>query len=197
MGVDNLASYGPTVFPQFMGLSSIATTIIASGITASMMLSCMNSIFGISLGNITNVYVLAREKLIGGETFLTKTNKNNRPTVTAFVHAIFLWLLLAFISSETVLAAFTNLGVIAAFVLTITAVFLRQKQQSNYLQMLIALLGFCSCAVLTYFSWFKVGSDHMERIINITPLIVGTILGLIFYKIQQSKKISIAINQGK
>ncbi len=188
MGVDALTTQGVLAFPQFMGLSTTATSIIAVLIIGSIFLSFSNTIFGVSLTNITNIFMFAEQKLILGGKFLTRTNRLQRPTAAALVHGIALWILLFFITSRSILTALTDIGVCSAFVLTLVALLLTYIKRRNYFQIFVTILGFISCGILIYYCWIDISPEPMARLIYIMPLLVGAIAGFVLYKLQQMKK---------
>lgn len=190
MGASNLASQGPTTVQNFMGLSPSVTSLIAVAIVGSILLSYANSIFGLAFGNVTNIFTLAERKLILGDQALTQTSGIGRPTIANIVYGIAIWALLFFISNIKILMAFTNIGVCTAFVLTLVALLLTYLRSKNYVQVFITMLGFLSCAVLLFYCWHDIGEDTATRLMYSSPLIIGTIFGLIMFKIQQSKKLS-------
>lgn len=187
MGLSALTTYGPIAFPQFMGLSASAISMIAFCISGSMLLTFANSIFGVSLGNITNMYMIAHKRLIVGVDSLTKTNDSGRPVIAILVHGILSWVLLYFITSRNTLVALTNIGVSIAFALTLVALFLTYLRQKNNLQLFITILGFGSYAVLTYFSFIGIDPDPTARLMYLAPLLGGIVVGFVLYKIQQAK----------
>jgi basic amino acid/polyamine antiporter, APA family len=192
MGAQALAEQGGAAFPYFMNLSPLLTKFLAISIAGSILLSYANSIFGVSLSNITNLYMLARNKLIVGQQFLTQVNGKQRPTIAAFIHALIVFVLLIFISSIKAWFALTNLGICIPFFLTLVALFFTYVKQRSYLQMVFTCLGFASCGVALYYSWINIGDDTLTRLTYTSPLIFGLILGLIMFKVSQSKhKISL------
>ncbi len=187
MGVDALATQGTLSFPAFMGLSSTMTAFLSSAIVGSILLSYSNSIFGVSLANITNLTTIARKKLVVGLDALTATNSNGQPTIAVLVHGILIWLLLVCISSGQVLMALVGLGVCFTLTLTLVALLLTYMKRKNYAQLVVTLVAFASCAMLIYQCWFSISDDGMVRIMSSLPLLGGLILGLVLYKLQQMK----------
>lgn len=187
MGPENLAAYGAPLFPKFMGLSAGLTSAILVLITICIYFSYCNTIFGISLSNITNLYTIASRKLIPGNEQLTKLNGAHRPYVVTIIHAVFLWLLLTVVSERQILIAFTNFGVVTAFVLALIALSVYQLKHKKYGQFCATLLGFVSCAAIFYFSWISISPDMVQRLFYITPFAVMMILGFVLYKMVQKK----------
>lgn len=183
MGVDNLANYGAIAFPRFLGLSPTLSTSLEVGIAAAVLFSWANSILGVSLSNITNLYNLAKNKLILGDGFLCKTNKSERPVNAVILHGIVLLCFITFISDVKILMALTNFGVIIAFALTLAAVFLAHFKARRYPQVIMSLLAFCVCAALVYYSWAEIPS-----IVYLVPLAVGLVGGVVMFKIQRARE---------
>ena len=181
MGVDNLTQAGAIAFPEFMGLSPKMTALLGAGITGSILLSFSNTIFGVLLTTITNVFTLAKKKIIIGTEVLSKTNAFDRPTTVAVIQGIILWLLLFFVSSFSVLLALTNLGICSTYLLTVVAVFLTTLKKGDYKNAAVALLGLGSCGLLVYYSWISMGPDTAERLFTSIPLLLGILAGLLLY----------------
>ncbi len=183
MGPENLATYGAIGFPQFLGLSPTLAAALQVGISGAILFSWANSILGVSLGNITNIYFLAQKRLILGDKLLTRTNRYQRPIYAAVAHGIALFALVTFITDIDILFALTNFGVIIAFLLTLTAVFVTFLKQKNFAQLSITTMAFASCSVLIYFSWIKIPS-----MIYIAPLVIGILVGTVMFWIQSPSR---------
>ena len=179
MGVHALAQYGPAVFPSYLGFAPGLTGILATGILIAIVFSYMNSLFGVLLANMTNFYVLAKNKLIVGSKELSKTNAWDRPVVAAGLLAGVVWLLAFFIDTLSCAVAMTNVGVSAAFVLTLVAMLLYYKKTNNIKQLLVTLLGCISCGMLIYYSWMSIDPDATRRLIYASPLAIGLVVGLV------------------
>lgn len=182
MGRENLATYGTVGFPRFLGLSPTLEAALQTAVLGAILFCWANSILGMSLGNITNIYFLAKRKMIFGDRLLTRLNGNDRPTYTAFIHGLVMFFLLTFITDIEILFSLTNLGVLTAFAMTLISVFLTYIKQKDYKQMVMLILGFISCSVLGYYSWMKIPNLYYTL-----PLIVGMAIGLIQFKWRQIK----------
>ncbi|NDD55662.1 hypothetical protein EBZ39_17650 [bacterium] len=75
MGAKQLATHGAALFPQFLGFDANIVNALGLGILGAIIISYMNSIFGVTLGNMSNLYTLAKNKLITCSSALTTTNK--------------------------------------------------------------------------------------------------------------------------
>lgn len=185
MGLNGLIAQGPIGFPQFMGLGASLTSFLGVGIAGAMILSFANSVFGISLGNITNLHMIAQKRLMIGAQALNPVNQFGRPTIAIIVHAIMLWTLLYLIPGLVTLTAITNIGVTTAFVLTLVALFLTYLKTKNHGQLAITILAFASCGMLVYFSWISISPNVMDRFLYIMPLLIGGLVGFVMYKLAQ------------
>jgi len=168
-------------------LPSMLTHALSVVIVGAILLSYANSVFGVALSNITNIVTLAQKKLIGGQEYLLQTNKIGRPTTAAVVHGIIVWAFLCFITDINTLFSFTVMGVSTAYLLTLVAVLMASLKRKDYVQVGVMALGFISCAVLFYYCWMGLGADDLDRLIKISPLIIGTVLGFVLYKIQRAR----------
>lgn len=179
MGAEALGARGAAVFPQYLGFSPQVTNIIGTMIIGAIILSFMNCIFGVLLGNMTNFYQIAKSKLIVGSGAITKTTKQDRPIAAGIILAVVLWSMLMLIDKINIGVAITNMGVSSAFVLTLVALFLHNLKRRNIPQLLVTLLGFVSCGILIFYSWCSISPDAIERIVYCIPLFVGVIIGIV------------------
>lgn len=184
MGGDNLAKYGAIGFPNFLGLSPTVGAAVQIGISFAILFSWANSILSMSLGNITNIYTLAKNRLLLGSQFLIKVNKHQRPVYITLAHGIALLVYISFVKDVEVLFALTNLCVGIAASLTMVAIFLTLLKQKKYQQLVIPFLSFGSCAMWIYYSWVKIPS-----ILYVVPLAIGLIAGIVMFKIQKAREI--------
>lgn len=185
MGVEALAAYGVLAFPLYMGLSPQMASFVSIVIVGSILLSFCNTIFGVSLTNITNIFVFARQKLVAGDRLLVKTNRWQRPTFVAFVHAAALWIFLWLVTNSAILTSLTGMGVTLAFVFTLVAVFLAYRRKKDRMKACFAFLGLLSCAILLYFCWMGAGQDTMARALNLSVLVAGVFIGYLLYIIRR------------
>lgn len=183
MGPENLANLGAIAFPRFLGLSPGLSAALELGITGAVLFSWANSILGVSLGNVTNIFNLASNKIIMGDKLLCTVNKNNRPVYVAVLHGIILLLFITFITDINILFALTNCGVITAFVLTLVAILIAHVKNKRYPQIAMTILAFISCFALIYYTWIQIPS-----VVYLLPLAIGMALGIVMYKIQQGRQ---------
>lgn len=183
MGPENLAQYGAIAFPRFLDLPPAWSSAFQIGISIAVLFSWANSILGVSLTNIANIHFLARKKHIFGAKLLTIENKNQRPIYAALIHGIVFLLFVTFVDNLDIAFALTNLGVILAFVLTLMALTRTYYQRQDYLQLLITLLAFGSCAALIYYTIIKI-----PAFVYVMPLVIGLVIGVIMFKVQKARQ---------
>lgn len=168
MGSDQLAHEGAIGFPNSLGWSPSLTSALAIIIGGAILLSYANSLFGISLGNITNIMALSH-----GSKFKA-----------ALINGIIVWLLLCFMSDLGNLFAFTVVGVGVAYFLTIIAVLRSSFKTRDYFQASIMMLGFGSCAILFYYCWIDLGGSAWDRIVNLSPMLVSGVIGFVLHRMK-------------
>lgn len=178
MGVDALAQFGPAVFPNYLGFAPALTQALGTGILVAIVFSYMNSLFGVMLGNMSNFYLLVKNRLLVGSAVLSKTNSADRPVMAAVALAGVTWLLAFFIDTLNCAVAMTNVGVSTAFVFTLVALLLFYKKTNNIKQLLVTILGCVSCGMLIYYSWMSIDPDATQRLVYASPLAIGLVVGL-------------------
>ncbi len=182
MGGENLATYGAIGFPHFLGLSPTVGAAVQVGISFAILFSWTNSILSISLGNITNIYTLAKNRLILGSQFLSQVNKHQRPLYIAILHGIILFAYITAVKDVEILFALTNVCVGMAMSLTMLSVFLAILKEKKYQQLIIPILSFVSCAAYLYFSFLKI-----PNIFYILPIALGLLIAIIMFKMQKNR----------
>lgn len=182
MGGDNLAQYGAIGFPKFLGLSEKVGAAVQVGISFAILFSWANSILSISLGNITNIYTLAKKRLILGSSFFSKVNRNQRPFYIALLHGLILLSYISAVKDVEVLFALTNVCVGVAMSLAMISVFVALAKQKKYLQLIIPFLSFGSCGGWIYFSFIKI-----PNVFYILPIVVALIIAIVMYKMEKSE----------
>lgn len=190
MGLAALSTDGAVAFPRFMGLSPLLANVVTTTIIGSILLSFGNSIFGIALTNITNIFVLAQQGLLPYARALQTVNRFDRPVVAACVHAVIVSALLFFVHELSILAALTNIGVSATLVMTLVAVMRSYVKHRNWVHISFTALGFVSCGVLVYFSWISISPDPWARLLYVSPLVIGAVLGLAFIKFKRQTAVA-------
>lgn len=186
MGAENLSKHGAVGFPKFLGLSPLWEATLQAGILGAILFCWANSILGMSLGNISNIYTLAKRGMVFGSFSLLKVNRNERPTMIVLIHGAFIFLLLTFITDIEILFSLSNLGILLAFFLTLLSAFLTYLKQKSATKALFIGVGFLSCAILGYYSWTK-----LPNIYYTLPLVGWMAVGLVQFKIRQRSKFAI------
>lgn len=166
MGPEQLAIEGVIAFPGYLGWSPGLATALGIIIGGAILLSYSNSLFGVSLGNITNIMALS----------------NGNKIRAAVIHGLVVWLLLCFMSDLRNIFAFTVVGVGMAYFLTVVAVLRSSLKTREHFQASIMGLGFISCAILFYCCWIDLGGNVLDRVLNLSPILVCTIVGFGLHK---------------
>lgn len=171
MGATNLSANGAIAFANYLNFSLSTLLVINIIIIGSVLLCYANSLFGILLGNITNIIALS----------------NLGKVETAIVHGIVVWVLLCFMNNIQTLFAFTVLGVGAAYFLTLLAVANVSLSRKEYKNVIISFLGFVSCFILFYCCWSNLGGNKTDRMVSLIPLVIMTTVGFLSYKLNLIK----------
>jgi amino acid transporter len=165
MGAENLIKDGSIGFPAYLGVDPSIMFALGIVIGGSILLSYCNSLFGVSLNNITSIMSISP---------LPKSK-------ALLVHGVVVWLLLCLITNLNNIFSFTVMGVGITYLITVAAVLKRSLEQKALGQAFIMLLAFASCGVLFYCCWMDLGGTAFDRIINLSPLFVCGLAGLIAY----------------
>lgn len=181
MGVENLIAQGTSAFPSFLGFSPIVTQNLLIFIVFAIMLSLINTTFGVSLTNIAIVGTLAERRSVIGATFLTRKMRNGTHYNAVIVQALILMALVCFLSNVQVLSSIANFGIAGAFLCVLVAVLRHSFTHAHVGQVCITVLGFASFSILLYFSWLQAGTDTAARVLNLMPILVGIPAGLFMY----------------
>lgn len=190
MGTENLITQGSVNFPQFLGFAPALTALFQGLIVFFILFSVCNAFYGTVSLNINNLFSLTHMRLLPGNTLLTKTNTAGRPYIIVGLHATALFALTLLVNDINVMCVLTCMGVSTAFFLTLVALFLTYKKRNDYLNLAITCVSFCSYATIMYFGWMTAGATHLERLLHISPMIIGMIIGYALYAIQtRSKKL--------
>lgn len=183
MGIEGIALHGAAGFTKFLGLNAQLTSILGGAVIGALMLALFNAAYGVTLGNIANMFSLADKNHLVGSTCLTKRNNAGRPYLIVLIQGVIVFLLMTFVASIEVLTVFSNFGLILALLCTIAAVINTQRKQQNCtLSLIIPTVAIAACGVLAFFSWQSIGATDAQRLINAIPFIGALVLGLgMFY----------------
>lgn len=188
MGSTQLAAQGVQAFPFYMGFSTNIANILALILVIDMLFSFINTTYGASLNNITNINLFAKQGLLFQSKFLAKLNSKGMPARAALVHGFFIVLLILFVPDTTTLTAITNLGVCTAFFLTLLAVFVQSWRKKKYSSLIISSLGFISVNTLIYLTWMtKLGNNNFIRLCYAAPILIGIPVGYGMYRWAKNK----------
>lgn len=187
MGIENLKLFGAAAFPRFLGFGDTVAYLINVGISCAILLSFTNSLYGVSLNNITNIFTLAEKKSLPFSGWLTKNNSRNRPYNAIFLHGLVLAVMVTFIPNVDVWAKLTGLGVMTALSLTQISVLLYYLKNKKIGGIIMSALGVTSLSVAGIFTWIVLGSDLYSRLYHMSPMIVGLFVGIILFKIQRCR----------
>ncbi len=189
MGSNALTSHGVQAFPYFMGFSKSVADICAIVLLIDMMLSFINTSYGASLNNITNINTFAKCGLIFQSKIFAKLNAAGMPGNAALIHAVGILGLILFIPNTTTLSAITCLGACTTFLFTVLAVFVQSLRKKMYGTLSITILGFISLAILFFLIWTtKLGDTVGERLLYAAPMLIGIPTGYVMYRFLKGRK---------
>lgn len=192
MGIDAIIAQGAVGFTNFFGIANPEiVTALGWTIVILLMLALSNAVYGVSLGNSANMFSLASKNHLFASNLFCKVNGANRPYFVIFFQALIVFLLMTFVSSEQILVALSNFGLITAMLITISAVLATQSRSKTFnLNSLVAIIGIAACAILIHFTWGMIGADNATRLMNAVPFIIGITAGLAMFYCKKGCKIS-------
>ncbi len=184
MGADALAQIGVSGFVNALGITSpLLARFVDTLIEASIITAYINAIFGSLTANSFLLLAMAREKMLYGAHLLARTNRHDQPIVAVTVQGILLVTFAWFISQKASLAAIANLGMLAAFIITLCALLRLQLRERLTPRITVTVLGFFSCAIMIYYS-----VREITEITYLLPLIIATAVGLTLYALRSFSK---------
>jgi amino acid transporter len=187
MGPDQLLNLGVIKFPQFLGVNLQMEKMLNGLIVGCILLSFINTFFGIALTNITNLHTIASNNLILGGEFLKPITKLLRPYRVVMVHGILLLMMILLVNSSAILLAISNIGTCLALSISMVAVVIELYRNKKYFKFSFCLLSLPSLGVLIYFSWTGIHPDFIMRLAYCSPLILGLLVGTYLYWGQRKK----------
>lgn len=185
MGAHNLITDGVSNFANFMPIQSI---MIKSGVAIlvafAIKLAYISSANGMTYGNVSTLYGLAKDGLLKFSNTLSITNSNNRPVVAGFIQFAMIYALGTLVTNVVALANLTNLAVLLVFVLSTLALLATLKKQAtcSAVDWIIGVLGFIASSGLAGYSFWSLGATWAERAWAVSPLAGPVILSLLMYK---------------
>ena len=124
---------------------------------------------------------MAQENKIFFARYLRITNNRQRPIVAIALHGALMFVFVTCINLKDALNATSNLGVLGAFLFTLSSLLILQYQKRLYLSAGVTVLGLLSCVLLCSFSWELSGPDGMARLMNSMPLVLALGCGVVGY----------------
>ena len=185
MGAQNLLAGGVSSFANFMPIQSVMIKGgIALLVAVAIKLAYISSANGMTYGNISTLYGLAKDGLLRGSSMLSIVNSNNRPLVAGLIQFVMIFALGTLVTNVVALANLTNLAVLLVFVLSTLALLatLRKQAQCSTFDWIVGILGFCASSGLAGYSFFSLGATWAERAWAVSPLAGPVILSLLMYK---------------
>lgn len=184
MGPKALAAYGAANFVNYMGISSpFILKLLNVTVLSAIIVAHINAIFGGLVANSAMFCAMAEEKLLFMSGPLSRRmKKTHRPIGTALAHVFGIIFCTVALGNKEILTAMSNLGVLIAFFMAVMALFVVQKKRGERIGQMVSLLGFGSCAALSYYSWQAIGVNTMARIVAASPLIIIMILGYVMFQ---------------
>ena len=159
-----------TILPQL----THNTFIIEWGnklIYLAILSSFLGGFYGMYYYNNWNLYVLARDKILKGGSYLTKLNKNQVPWVCVFVQTFFL-LVFLITCSDLYLMMISGFGVVLAYLLSALA-FLVLKRS------LLGFLALASCSLLLFLTTLDL---FQAGFYTLMPFLIIMIMGIFLYR---------------
>lgn len=182
MGSGNLATMHTKDVVNFLGFGSILTSTVGFSIALALSLAFANAIFSIITMTSSTLQALASENLLPFSEQIVKLSPQRRPRTAIIIQGVMIFLITCATSNLYLLTAIINLGVLTAFFLTLTSLFLIQKRERSYKPMIITILAFCSWATFVYFSWFDMGKTTTHRLLTTSALVAAMLIGVAMYK---------------
>jgi hypothetical protein len=184
MGPKALAAYGAANFVNYMGIGSpLVLKFLNVTVLSAIIVAHINAIFGGLVANSAMFCAMAEEKLLFMSGPLSRRMKStHRPIGTALAHVLGIIFCTVALGNKEILTAMSNLGVLIAFFMAVMALFIVQKKRGERIGQMVSLLGFGSCAVLSYYSWQAIGVNTMARIVAASPLIIIMVLGYVMFQ---------------
>lgn len=166
MGVAGISTSGAISFPGAAGIESEFEACLMAFVSVAVLLSFLNSLFGVTLGNVKTAMLL----------FPIKRSK------IVITHGIFTWLFLYFVKDLQVIFGFTVLGVGTAYVLTVLAVLRKCLNEKKWFYFYCSILSLMSCFLLFYCCWLILPGTLNENAVKLSPILFFSIAGFLGFK---------------
>lgn len=108
-------------------------------------------------------------------------NKNAQPTYAIFVNGFLCFLIASLVKDKSSLVAIANIGIIISFAMALLALLKISLREKDYTHVVISLLGFVSCYLITMFSLGILEGDFSK--ISLLIFLVAIGVGIYFYRI--------------
>lgn len=138
---------------------------------AALLCSFLGGFYGLFYYNNWNLYVLARDKILIGDAYLTKLNKNQVPWVCVLVQTLLLVLFLSS-SSDPYLMIISGFGGVLAYFLSAFAYVTLQRS-------FVGFLALVSCSILLYLTMVDL---FQAGFLTLIPFLISVVVGLLFYR---------------
>lgn len=182
MGAKNLAALNTKDFVEFLGLgTSTLKSIIQLFVSFSLSIAFANAIFSIITATSATLQTMASKNLFPYSNHLVKLGSNHRPWVAILFQGAIMFAITCATNNLLLLTSLINFGILTAFLLTLISLALYQKRNKLYSKMIVTGLAFCSWTAFTYFSWFDVGANTVERLMSLSVLAGAMVAGLVMY----------------
>jgi len=186
MGSHDLSIYGVAAFTQYMPfVSQGLLKVINIVLPVLIALSLMNSTFGASTSFSFLLQSMAKDDLLFFSKYLKRMNNNHQPYVAIIMQSLLGFAFISVANNKNILLAISNLGVLGAFFVTLISLFILEKRRKNRTGLITTMLGFASCSLLAYFSFFEI--SRIEYALLFAAIIA---IGFIMFKLQKRKSIS-------
>lgn len=167
MGAAGIMTSGAISFPGAAGIESEFEVCLMSFVSVAMLLSFLNSLFGVTLGNIATALLL----------FPVRRSK------IVLSHGVFVWLFLYFTKDLQIIFGFTVLGVGTAYVLTVLAVSRRFLSERKWFYFYCSIISLMSCFLLFYCCWLILPGTLSESAVKLSPILFFAVVGFLGFKL--------------
>jgi len=191
MGAHGLYEHKVEGFMTYAGWTNASVLRVSSIIFMSCLsISYFNAVFSEFLSYSFVIKNLGEEKLFLFPERMRSFNKNAQPTYAIFVNGFLCFLIASLVKDKSSLVAIANIGIIISFAMALLALLKISLREKDYTHVVISLLGFVSCYLITMFSLGILEGDFSK--ISLLIFLVAIGVGIYFYRINclKSEKIS-------
>ncbi len=189
MNPQNLSKYGVPGFVDFLRIRNpFLLNLSSSFMSATILIAFISSIFGGMLSNSTNLQSMIKNNLFPFSKKLERLNRFGRPKYAVWITGLTIFILISLVNNTVILNSVCNFGLLTAFTLTLTSLLLIQLRNKLKSQAMVTIIAFFSCGIISYYSWFLMGENHIQRMTYTLPLIVLGAIGIVLFKIKEGLK---------